>query len=150
MNPRDYQTWTSLADHPFFSPRAVEFADWSSSPDVYADRRELPAVFNPDWYVHQDPPLPTAIQAECAVADICDSLSRHYGQLDHELFILDDLTVFVRAAAGVLVMDIYPVHRDDSGTILLLFVESPIEIDEMSFAAIADVAPKLDSLIGKA
>ena len=156
MNPRDYRTWTSFADHPIFSPRATSYADWSSAPEVYSDRRDLPAEYNPDWYVHIDPCYPTDVQAECAANDlrnlaaVCDSLAQRFGDLSHELFILDDLTVYVYVAVGDLVMDIYPVHFDDAGTILMLFVESPVEHDELTFTSIADVVPKLDSLLGNA
>ena len=156
MNPRDYRTWTSFADHPIFSPLATSYADWSSDPDVYADRRNLPAVFNADWYVHIDPPYPTDVQAECAANDlrnlaaVCDSVTQRFGPLSHELFILDDLTVYVHVVADDLVLDIYPVHFDDSGTIVMLFVESPVEHDELTFTSIADVVPKLDSLLGHA
>lgn len=156
MNPRDYRTWTSIADHPIFSPRATSYADWSSDPNVYSDRRQLPAVYNPDWYVHIDPRHPTDVQANCAandlrnLADACDSLTQRFGDLSHELFILDDLTVYVHVAAGNLVLDIYPVHFDDAGTILMLFVESPIQHDELAFRSIADVVPKLDALLGNA
>ena len=156
MNPRDYRTWTSLADHPIFSARATSYADWSSDPDVYSDRRDLPAAYTPDWYVHIDPRYPTDVQAECAANDlrnlaaVCDSLAQRFGDLSHELFILDDLTVYVYVAVGDLVMDIYPVHFDDAGTILMLFVESPVEHDELTFTSIADVVPKLDSLLGNA
>ena len=156
MNPCDYRTWTSFADHPIFSPRATSYADWSSAPEVYSDRRDLPAEYNPDWYVHIDPRYPTDVQAECAANDlrnlaaVCDSLAQRFGDLSHELFILDDLTVYVYVAVGDLVMDIYPVHFDDAGAILILFVESPVEHDELTFTSIADVVPKLDSLLGNA
>ena len=123
---------------------------------MYSDRRDLPAEYNPDWYVHIDPRYPTDVQAECAANDlrnlaaVCDSLAQRFGDLSHELFILDDLTVYVYVAVGDLVMDIYPVHFDDAGAILILFVESPVEHDELTFTSIADVVPKLDSLLGNA
>lgn len=77
-------------------------------------------------------------------------MTRRFGRLDHELFILDDLTVYVRAEVGSLALEFYPVHFDESGAILLLFVESPIEVDELTFTSIADVVPKLDSLLDSA
>ena len=153
MNPRDYRTWTSLADHPIFSARATSYADWSSDPDVYSDRRDLPAAYTPDWYVHIDPRYPTDVQAECAASDlrnlsaVCDSLAQRFGNHSHELFILDDLTVYVHVVADDLVLNIYPVHFDDAGTILKLFLESPAEHDELTFTSIEDVVPKLDSLL---
>ena len=104
----------------------------------------------------RDRRYPTDVQAECAANDlrnlaaVCDSLAKRFGDLSHELFILDDLTVYVYVAVGDLVMDIYPVHFDDAGAILILFVESPVEHDELTFTSIADVVPKLDSLLGNA
>ena len=156
MNPRDYRTWTSFADHPVFSSRATSYAIWSSDPHVYSDRNDLPATYNSDWYVHIDPPYPSDVQAECAANDLrnlaaaCDVISQRFGNIAHELFILDDLTVYVHVVAGRLVLDIYPVHFDDAGTILMLFVESPMEIDELTFTSIADVVPKLDAILSDA
>ena len=156
MNPCDYKTWTSFADHPVFSNRAHSVADWSSDPTVYDDGRTLPAVFDPDWYVHQEPRLATDIQSACAAQDIrnlvdaCASLEQRFGPHCHELFILDDLTVYVRVTVGSLTLNIYPMHLDDDGNVLMLFLESPIEIDELAFKSVADVVPKLDSLLRSA
>ncbi len=156
MNPRDYKTWASFAHHPIFSDRAHSVADWSSDPTVYDDGRTLPAVFDPDWYVHQEPRLPTDVQAECAaqdirhLADVCAALEERFGKLSHELFILDDLTVYIHVSVDSLTLDIYPMHLDESGNILMLFVASPIQADELAFTSVTDVVPKLDALIGSA
>jgi hypothetical protein len=113
-------------------------------------------AFDPDWYVHRDPRLPTAVQSACAardirnLADTCAALEQRFGQLSHELFILDDLTVYVHVTTGSLTLDIYPMHLDDSGNIMMLFVTSPIEADELVFTSVADVVPRLDSLIRSA
>lgn len=153
MNPRDYTTWTTFADHPIFSDRKHNVVEWSSDPSRYDDLKNY-SVFEPDWYVHQDPRLPTDVQAACAARDIrnlvetCAALEQRFGQLDHELFVLDDLTVYVHVITGSLTLDIYPQHLEDSGQILMLFVESPIEADELSFGSVSDVVPKLDSLFG--
>ena len=52
--------------------------------------------------------------------------------------------------AGSLKLNVYPMHLDDSGNILMLFVESPVEADELVFTSVADVVPKLESLVGNA
>lgn len=62
MNPRDYRTWQFLGDHPIFSSGTAA-SEWSSDPDVYADRHNLPEVYDPRWYVHTHPPYPTSVQA---------------------------------------------------------------------------------------
>jgi hypothetical protein len=153
MDPRDFRTWTSLADHPIFSSRAAAFADWSSDPDVYSDYQILPAVFKPEWYVHVDPPYPVDVQQAVAEKDlrnlaaVCAALSRNYSRFTHELFILDDFTVYVRLGTEKFDADIYPVHFDDSGVILQLFINSPLEIDELKFTAVSEIVPTLDSLL---
>lgn len=156
MNPRDYKTWTSFADHPIFSERRHSVADWSLDPTVYDDLTHFPSVFDPDWYVHQDPKLPTDVQVACAARDICNladtcaALEQRFGQLSHELFVLDDLTVYVHVTTDSLTLDIYPKHLGDSGQILMLFVQFPIEADDLGFESVADVVPKLDSLVRSA
>jgi hypothetical protein len=152
MNPRDYKTWTSFADHPIFSDRKHGVTAWSSDPSRYDDLKNY-AVFNPDWYVHRDPRLSTDVQAACAARDIrnlaetCAALEQRFGKLDHELFVLDDLTVYVHVIAQSLMLDVYPQKLDDSGRILMLFVSSPVEADELGFDSVSDVVPKLESLI---
>ncbi len=156
MNPRDYRTWKSLGDHPIFSPRAHEFAKWSSDPEVYEDCTHLPWEYNPDWYVHIDPRFPVEVQAETALRDLknlaatCDALSQRFGKLNHEIFILDDLTVYVHVSADEITLDFYPVHFDENNVILMFFIESPIEVDELTFTCISDVVPELNKLLGSA
>ena len=152
MNPCDYKTWKLLADHPIFSDRKYAVAEWSSDPSVY-ENLDSYSVFDPDWYVHVDPRLPTKVQAACAASDTrnlalaCKMLEQRFGKLTHELFVLDDLTVYVNIRAGTLTLDMYPVNCDDSGHILMLFVQSPVEADELVFDAVDDIVPTLCSLI---
>jgi len=156
MNPQDYKSWTSFADHPIFSDRSGSITAWSSDPSVYEDVKRFPTEFNPDWYVHQEPRLPTDQQAKCAEQDIgnlaaaCAVLENRFGELSHELFILDDLTVYVHVVVDSLTVDIYPLHLHDAGHILMLFVESPIEAEELEFDAVEQIVPALDTLLENA
>ena len=94
MNPRDYRTWTSLADHPVFSEHRHVVSDWSPDPTVYDDLERFPRQFDPDWYVQFEPKLPTESQAAHAARDVhnlasCNTaFEREFGWIDHELFIL--------------------------------------------------------------
>ena len=155
MNPRDYRTWTSFADHPVFSDRRNSIADWSSDPEAYDLSRYFPRHFDPDWYVHVDPKLPTDVQAAHAARDIrnlsdfCAALVRRFGPFDHELFILDDFTVYVRISHSQFTLDLSPHDYGDRDEILTLYVESPFD-DELVVDTVDDGIAQLVARLGNA
>lgn len=150
MDPRNFRTWTSLADHPIFTNRREFVADWSSDPSVYENLASFPTVFDPNWYVHINPQLPEAVQASYAardirnLADICAAIEDRFGPITHELFVLDDLTVYVQMKSDRLLLEIYPDHFDETGAIVNCFVDEPFEA-ELQIHSIADVVPSLES-----
>jgi hypothetical protein len=155
MNPRDYRTWTSFADHPVFSDRRDSIADWSSDPEAYHISRYFPRRFDPEWYVHVDPKLPTELQAAHAardirnLADFCDALDRKFGSFGHELFILDDYTVYVRVNHSEFTLDLSPHDYGDRNEILTMYVKFPFD-DELVVDMINDGIARLAARLGNA
>lgn len=155
MDPRSYKTWTSFADHPVFSDRRESLSDWSSDPSAYDLSDRFPRQFDPEWYVHVDPRLSTEVQAAHAARDIrnlaefCAALERAFGPFDHELFVLDDFTVYVRVIHPTFTFDLSPHDYGDTSEILTLYVESPFE-DELVVDTIEDGVSLLQSRLGSA
>ncbi|PHS18755.1 MAG: hypothetical protein COA78_01860 [Blastopirellula sp.] len=149
MNPRNYKTWTKFDDHPIFTDKKYSVSDWSSDPAMY-DRPESYSTFLVDWYVHIDPQLPTEHQAKFAKRDIenliesCAAIEREFGKTKHELFILDDFTVYVSIASSCFKIELYPDNLSDEGHILGLFIDSPeIEDCEHHLADIDQLVPTI-------
>lgn len=155
MNPCDYRTWTSFADHPVFSNQRDTIDDWSSDPAAYDISDWFPRQFDPEWYVHQDPKLPTDVQAAIAARDIrnlsefCGVLEREFGKFEHELFILDDFTVYVRVIHSRFKLDLSAHDYGDCNEILTLYVESPFD-DELVADTIEHALSLLRSRLGEA
>lgn len=152
MNPRDYTTWTSFADHPIFTERERPPREWSSNPKLYDDFRC--DAFDPEWYIHTDPKLPTATQAAIAARDIqnliatCDLIHKQFGAIDHELFILDDLTVFVRIISRRFTLDLYPSDYGDNREVMTVLVEEPFET-EFVVDSIYEIVSRLVELVNQ-
>jgi hypothetical protein len=152
MNPRDYKTWTTFADHPIFSDRKHIVAEWSSDPSVYGDLKDY-STFKVDWYVHQDG-LPTEVHASFAARDIrilvesCAAIEREFGDIQHEVFILDDFTVYVRIVSSQFDIELYPDNLSDEGHVLGLFIDSPeTDESELHLSDIAQLVPTLLQLL---
>ncbi len=148
MNPRDYNTWTSFADHPIFTDRKHAVTDWSNNPSVYGDLNDY-STFKIDWYVHQDG-LPTEAHESFAARDIgilvesCAAIEREFGEIQHELFILDDFTVYVWIVSSQFDIEIYPDNLSDDGHVLGLFIDSPYTEDcEHHLSDVAHLVPTL-------
>lgn len=155
MNPRDIKTWTSFADHPIFSDGKQVVAEWSSNPSVYGDVKDY-STFKVDWYVHQDG-LPTEVHASFAARDIrllaecCAAIEREFGEIQYELFILDDFTVYVWVVSSQFDIELYPDNLSDEGHILGLFIDSPETDDsEHHLSDIAHLIPTLSRVLAHA
>jgi len=150
MNARDYTTWTTFADHPIFTDKARPPTEWSSDPKLYEDFRCT--AFDPEWYVHCDPKLPTEVQAAIAkrdirnLADTCASIHQRFGTFDHELFILDDLTVLVRITSSQFTLELYPSDYGDAEEIMSVHVEEPTET-EFLVDSIQEIVPRMETII---
>lgn len=150
MNPRDFRTWRSLADHPIFSDARHDVEEWSTNPSLYDGIG--PAAFDPEWYVHEDPKLPTEVQAAVAEHDVrnlsatCSAIWQRFGEFAHELFILDDFTVVVCMQHQQFTLEIYPQHYRDDNSILSVFLDSPVDA-EFDVDSVDEVVPRLESLL---
>lgn len=136
MDARDYKTWTRFEDHPIFTERVHDVSVWSSDPEMYEG--EIPSRFDPEWYVHQDPKLPTDVQAQYAKQDMgnliraCDQIIKQFGCAHHELFILDDFTVFVSLKSPKFSLELYPCYLGTQDQIMNVHIDSPIEMEFIS------------------
>jgi len=108
----------------------------------------------PEWYVHVDPPPPTESQQAIAAYDIanlatsCKQIIERYGDTSHEIVILDDFTVFVWLKNEYFSLKIYPLQLDGEYK-LMLFAESPIEIDELRCQNVSELVQSLAREIGR-
>lgn len=150
MNPRDYRTWTSFADHPVYSEQRNKIEEWSSDPSAYDLSEYFPREFDPNWYLHQAPNLPSDIQAAHAARDIlnlckfCAAFEYRFGAFEHELFILDDCTVYVRITHPTFRLELMPHDFGDRDEILTLYVESPFD-DELMVKSVDHAIDELSS-----
>ena len=107
----------------------------------------------PEWYVHVDPPPPVAEQQEIATRDIgnlqdaCRRIIETYGPTSHELVILDDLTVFVWLKNPRFQIVVYPMLGLED-YMLMLFIESPVSVEELRCDSIRDLLNHLRTNIG--
>ena len=107
----------------------------------------------PEWYVHVDPAPPESDQRTIATRDLsnlrdaCRQIIESYGPSTHELVILNDLTVFVWLKNPRFHITVYPV-LDLESHILMLFIESPVSIDELRCDTIEELLSYLDAHSG--
>jgi hypothetical protein len=150
MNPRDYTTWTSFADHPIFADKERSPTEWSSDPATYDDFRC--DEFLPEWYIHVNPKPSTAVQAAIAERDIknfaaaCHEIHQAFGSIDHELFILDDLTVLVSLRSEAFHIDFYGHDYGDNDQIMSIYLLEPRECDFM-IDSVSEFVPRLRLLL---
>lgn len=150
MNPRDYNTWTTFADHPIFTNRERPPYEWSSAPAIYDDFRCK--EFLPEWYVHVAPKLPTHIQAAIAERDIknfaaaCQAIHQQFGSVNHELFILDDLTTLVSIRYVDFHIDLYGHDYGDNDQVMAAYLLEPNE-NEFTIDSVSEFVPTLRAIL---
>ncbi|MDB2687683.1 hypothetical protein N9Y42_10775 [Mariniblastus sp.] len=148
MLPTDYRTWTALADHPIFGPAKSLITDWSADPSQYCDLTSY-SDFMPECYVHVDPAPPESEQRAIATRDLanlrdaCRQITEFYGPSIHELVILNDFTVFIWLKNHRFHITVYPMLGLENH-MLMLFIESPVSIEELPCDTIEELLSYLD------
>lgn len=152
FDPTDWQTWTRLDDHPIFGLDKARISTWSHDPSQYCDLDNY-TRFDHECYVHIDPPPPADTQRAIAtrdtrnLADVCRQITERYGETTHEIVILDDFTVFIWLKNNHFSITIYPLQLD--GFNLMLFAESPLDIDELRCRNVNELVDSIAQQIGR-
>ncbi len=152
FDPNDFRTWTQFDDHPIFGQHKANIAEWSLDASQYC-KLSAYSTFMPEWYVHTDRPLPVAEQRAIASRDLinlanaCRRIIETYGPTSHEVVILDDFTVYVWLKNERFHIEFYPMMPTDCG-ILLLFIESPVSVDELPCSTIDELIHHLHQHLG--
>ena len=108
----------------------------------------------PECYVHVDPSPSVETQRAIAtldignLADACQQIIARYGTTSHEIVILDDFTVFVWLKNNRFSITIYPLQLDAEYK-LMLFAETPLDIDELRCKNVSELVESLDREIGR-
>ena len=133
LDPSDYKTWTALHEHPALE-NATEY--------VYR------------CYVHVQPPPPPESQRAEAERDlknlgqVCSELEAAFGEIQVELQVLDDYTVFASVRHALFDVDVYPQDRSYDGAILGVWFDRPTtEDDEVRLRSVAELTPLLREML---
>jgi len=108
----------------------------------------------PECYVHVDPAPSTEAQRAIAtrdivnLADACQKIIELYGPTAHEIVVLDDFTVFVWLKNVRFSITIYPLQLDGDYK-LMLFADSPVEIDEFRCKTVDELVESITRRIGR-
>jgi len=107
----------------------------------------------PEWYVHIDPAPPVSQQFAVASRDLanlreaCRRIIETYGLTTHELVILDNFTVYVWLNNPCFHIVIYPMLGLEK-YMLMLFIESPVTVDELQCDTVDVLMSHLRTYIG--
>lgn len=152
LDPKDYRTWTAFADHPIFGKERASITEWSHDASRYCELKDY-GVWMPECYIHIEPPPALEYQLDAAkqgiegLSSCCHALETAFGSITHELIILDDFTVYVWVAGDGFALDIYPNSLLQPDCRFLVFLDRPIQLDEVQCESISGVVATVHNVL---